>query len=133
MNLEPPPPPDLPDNPGLRAALVAGDVPAAARALAGGAVVLAMLGPADDDALVLVETPSGGTALLVFTGPESWEAWAREPGRPRFAGAIQGSDLVATVQNQRADQVVVDLAGPFPVVMTLEQLRALTALPPLNP
>lgn len=127
MNLETPPTPDLPDNPALRAALAAGDVPAAAHALAGGAVVLAMLGPADDDALVLVEAPSGETGLLVFTGPEPWEAWACEPGRPRFAGAIQGGDLVATAQNQRADQVVVDLAGPFPVVMTLEQLRAVAA------
>lgn len=129
----PPPAPDLPDNPALRAALVAGDVPAAAHALAGGAVVFAMLGPADDDALVLVEAPSGETGLLVFTGPEPWEAWARRPGNPSFAGAIEGSRLLAAAEAQRVDQVVVDLARPFSVVMTLEQLRALTALPPLNP
>ena len=127
MDPEPAPAPDLPDNLALRTALAAGDAPAAAAALVSGAVVLAMAGPADDDVLVLVETPGDGTGLLVFTGPEPWEAWARGPGRPRFAGAIRGSGLLASAQRQRADVVVVDLAGPSAVTMTLDQLRALTA------
>lgn len=128
LTAEPSPVPYLPDNPILRAALSAGDVEAAAGALAAGTVVLAMTGSGDHDPVVLVELSDGGRGLLIFTGPESWGSWVRRPEAPSFASAIEGSNLLATAEAQLVDQVVVDLDGPASVSMTLDQLRALVAL-----
>ena len=116
---------DLPDNHGLRAALSAGDVMGAARALVAGTVVLASTGPADDDLSILAEVP-GGVGLLVFTGPESWGAWAREQEWRRWAQVIDGVSLLDAAQAQGVGCVVIDPVGPATVSMTLDQLRSLT-------
>lgn len=94
-------------------------------------LLLPLLASGDGDlSAVSVVNGSGGRALLAFTGVDSLRAW-RADARPVPATL---DDLAATVGQAGADVLLVDGAGPHPLVLQgdlLDQLargRRLVAL-----
>ena len=120
----------------LLAAVAAGDVDlvAAARALRSVrllAAVIAVLDELDDSggdkdshmAVVSMVNASGSRGMLAFTSTESMARWNPE-GRPVPAW---GRDLGRAALDDQADALVIDVAGPVPVVLPGPLLLALAA------
>ena len=72
----------------------------------------------------------GRTAVIAFTGAESLSRW-RKDARPV---PVPASRVWAAALSEAADAVVIDVAGPVPLVVEGARLRALAAsLPPPPP
>jgi hypothetical protein len=74
-------------------------------------------------AVVMLRTPDGRHAMLAFTGLDSLAAWQSE-ARPV---PITIDRLAATARDEGATAVLVDFAGPAPLVIEGEVLAALAA------
>lgn len=76
-----------------------------------------------DMAVVLLTGRDGRRALLAFTGLETLQAWQAD-ARPMPATAV----LAATAAVQEgAEAIVIDVAGPRPVVVEADDVRRLAA------
>ncbi len=64
-------------------------------------------------AAVLLHSASGGKGVLVFTGYDALRAWRTDAHPVRCVL----DDVAATVHETGADAIVVDVAGPHPVVI----------------
>lgn len=119
----------------VRAALAAGDSPegylAAVAALCGARLLLPIAPDPDGDlAAVQVQAADGSIGLLAFTGLDALTAW--NPSARPVPCTLD--EVAATAVETRASAVLVDLAGPVPLVIEagliveLAQGRRLIAL-----
>jgi hypothetical protein len=105
-------------DPQVRAALAAahaGDT-AYARAIAElctARLLLPIVAEGDETSAVLLESASGGKAVLVFTGLDTLAAW-RPDARPVPCTL---DDVAATVLEVHGAAIVIDVEGPFPLVI----------------
>lgn len=74
-----------------------------------------------DMAAVLMQRPDGRTALLAFSGSDRLTAWNRD-GRPV---PVPTSAAALSAVQERADALLVDVAGPVRFVVEGEDLAAL--------
>ena len=75
-------------------------------------------------AVALLDSPSHGRALLAFSGMDALSAWSAEARPVSLAGPLSARAAVS----ERANALLVDVAGPAPFAVTGYELLLLASL-----